>query len=77
LRCQQQSPPNQKSKGVYDHRTSELGLKADAIAQFIYSAEVQAIGIVEANGMVSLHGLDATHREERLPLIASDQDFAP
>jgi hypothetical protein len=38
---------------VYDHRTSELGLKADAIAQFIYSAEVQAIGMVEANGMVS------------------------
>ena len=27
--------------------------------------------------MVSLHGHDATHREERLPLIASDQDLYP
>ena len=30
--------------------TSELGLKADAIVQFEYSAEVQAIGIVEQTG---------------------------
>jgi len=57
--------------------TSKLKPKADVIAQFRYSAEVQAIGVVEANGMVSLHGHDATHREKRLPLIASDQDLNP
>jgi hypothetical protein len=57
--------------------TSKLKPKADAIAQFRYGAEAQAIGVVEANGMVSLHGHDATHREKRLPLIASDQDLNP
>ena len=55
--------------------TSKLKPKADAIAQFRYGAEAQAIGVVEANGMVSLHGHDATHREKRLPLIASDRRF--
>jgi hypothetical protein len=57
--------------------TSKLKPKADVIAQFRYGAEGQAIGVVEANGMVSLHGHDATHREKRLPLIASDQDLNP
>jgi hypothetical protein len=57
--------------------TSKLKPKADVIAQFRYSAEVQAIGAVEANGMVSVHGHDATQRGKRLPLIASDQDLNP
>jgi hypothetical protein len=56
---------------------SKLRPKAAVIAQFRYSAEVQAIGVVEANRMVSLHGHDATHREEPLPLTASDQDLNP
>jgi hypothetical protein len=57
--------------------TSKLKPKADVIAQFRYSAEEQAIGVVKANGMVSLHGHDAIHRENRLPLVASDQDLNP
>jgi hypothetical protein len=57
--------------------TSKLKPKDDVIALFRYSAEVQAIGVVEANGMVSLHGHDATHRGKRLPLVASDQDLNP
>jgi hypothetical protein len=55
--------------------TSKLRPEAAVIAQFRYSAEVQPIGVVEANGMVSLHGHDPTHREKRLPLIASDQNL--
>ena len=57
--------------------TSKLRSKGDVIAQLRFNAEVEAIGVVEANRMVSVHGHNATHREERLPLTASDQDLNP
>jgi hypothetical protein len=57
--------------------TIKLKPKADVIAQFRYNAKVQAMGVFEANGMVSPHGHDATNREKRLPLIASDHPVPP
>jgi hypothetical protein len=52
---------------------SKLKPKTNLLAKFECSTEVHAIGIVMANGVVSLHGYDATYREKSLP-GSSDQD---
>jgi hypothetical protein len=57
--------------------THKLKPKTNVLAKFKCGAGVQVIGVVIANGLVSLHRYDAAYQERRLPLIASDQDWKP